>query len=198
MVKKVINETLVFWVAAVAIFVDQYAKYWVRANLALNQSWNPWPWLVPYARFLHTKNTGAAFGMFKDSSMVFAVIAVIVSVVIVYYALRLPAGHWWIRFALGLQLGGAVGNLIDRVLFAGNVTDFISVTIPVIKYDFAIFNVADASISTGVVLLILLMWFEGRAARPKLEAPAEAAVEAEPPSAEPSAEPSAPASDTTA
>jgi signal peptidase II len=173
MVKKVINETLVFWVAAVVIFFDQYTKYLVRANLAFNQVWNPVAWLAPYVRILHTKNTGAAFGMFKDASLVFTVIAILVSVVIIYYAMRLPTGHWWIRVVLGLQLGGALGNLIDRLLFGGQVTDFISTTIPVIRYDFAVFNVADASISVGVALLILTMWLEGRSATkpPTVEPP---------------------------
>jgi signal peptidase II len=165
MVKKVINETLIFWVAAVVIFADQYTKYLVRANLAFNQSWTPIAWLAPYARILHTRNSGAAFGMFKDASLLFAVIAIVVSAVIIYYGVRLPAGHWWIRIVLGMQLGGALGNLIDRLLFAGKVTDFISVTIPIIHYDFAVFNLADASISVGVALLILTMWIEGRSAK---------------------------------
>jgi signal peptidase II len=165
MVKKVINETLIFWVAALVIFFDQYTKYLVRANLAFNQIWNPVAWLAPYVRILHTKNSGAAFGMFKDASLLFTVIAILVSVVIIYYAMRLPGGHWWIRVVLGLQLGGALGNLIDRLLFGGQVTDFISTTIPVIRYDFAVFNVADASISVGVALLILTMWLEGRSAK---------------------------------
>ncbi len=171
MVKKVINETLIFWVAAVVIFADQYTKYLVRANLAFNQSWNPIAWLAPYARILHTRNSGAAFGMFQDASLLFAVIAVIVSLVIIYYGLRLPAGYWWIRIVLGMQLGGALGNLIDRLLFAGKVTDFISVTIPFIHYDFAVFNVADASISVGVALLILTMWIEGRRSAKKPTTP---------------------------
>ncbi len=165
MVKKVINETLIYWVAAVVIFIDQYTKYVVRANLTLNQSWMPLTWLAPYVRILHTRNSGAAFGMFKDASLIFSVIAVVVSAVIIYYSLRLPAGHWWLRIILGMQLGGALGNLIDRLLFAGKVTDFISTTIPFIKYDFAVFNVADASISVGVVLLMLTMWLQGRSAK---------------------------------
>jgi len=190
MVKKVINETLVFWVAAVVIFVDQYTKYLVRANLAFNQSWNPVTWLSPYVRILHTNNTGAAFGMFKEASLLFTVIAIVVSVIIVYYAVRLPEGHWVVRLVLGMQLGGALGNLVDRMLFAGNVTDFISVTIPVIHYDFAVFNVADASISVGVALLILIMWLESRADQ-KRRLPT-------PPDPEPPADPPEPAPDATA
>lgn len=183
MVKKVINETLVFWVAAVVIFFDQYTKYLVRANLAFNQVWNPIDWLAPYVRILHTRNSGAAFGMFQDASLVFMGIAVVVSAVIIYYAVRLPTGHWWLRVVLGMQLGGAMGNLIDRLLFQGKVTDFISTTIPGINYDFAVFNVADASISVGVALLILTMWLEGRSEKkpPLAEPPPAAADEASQP-----------------
>jgi signal peptidase II len=153
-----LNQTLVYLIAALVIFLDQYTKHVVRAHLALDESWNPIPWLEPYARVLHINNTGAAFGLFKSAGNLFTVIAVVVSVVILYYARQLPEGHWWMRLALGLQLGGAVGNLIDRLIF-GTVTDFISIL------TFAVFNVADASISVGVALLAVLMLLESRAAR---------------------------------
>jgi hypothetical protein len=87
------------------------------------------------------------------------------------------------------------------MLFAGNVTDFISVTIPVIKYDFAIFNVADASISVGVALLILLMWLETRAEQKRALAtpPAAEPPAADPPAMDPpAADPPQPAPDMTA
>ncbi len=155
MVKKILNQGLVYLLAGVIVLVDQYTKHLVRNNLAINESYSPWPWLAPYARLLHIQNTGAAFGLFKEAGLFFTIVAVIVSLVIIIYAARLPAGQWWMRVALGMQLGGAVGNLIDR-LFFGPVTDFVSVG------NFAIFNVADASISLGVVLLALLMVFEAR------------------------------------
>ena len=158
--KKTLNHTLVFLLAAVVIFLDQITKHWVRLNLELNASWSPFPWLAPYARILRINNTGAAFGMFKTGGNLFTVIAMVVSLVILYYAFRLPAGQWWMRIALGLQLGGAIGNLIDRLLF-GPVTDFVSVGA------FAIFNVADASISLGVAVLALLMLSEALAERKK-------------------------------
>jgi signal peptidase II len=161
MLKKIVNQMLVYWLGALVIFVDQVAKHLVRTRLALNESWSPFPWLAPYARILHIQNTGAAFGMFKQASLLFTVIAIVVSVVILYYARQIPEGHGWMRLALGLQLGGAIGNLIDRLIF-GTVTDFVSVG------TFAIFNVADASISMGVALLALLMLIESRAARKKL------------------------------
>lgn len=156
MVKRIMNQALVYILAGVIVLVDQYAKHLVRNNLLVNESYSPWPALAPYARLLHIQNTGAAFGLFKEAGLFFTVVAVIVSLVIVVYAQRLPAGNWWMRVALGMQLGGAVGNLIDRLVF-GPVTDFISVG------NFAIFNVADASISLGVALLALLMLFEARA-----------------------------------
>jgi signal peptidase II len=168
--KRIVNQTVVYWIGALVILLDQYTKHLVRTRLALNESWSPWPWLAPYARVLHIQNTGAAFGMFKEAGLIFTLIAVVVSAVIVYYARRVPHGQWWLRLALGLQLGGAIGNLIDRLVF-GTVTDFVSLGA------FAIFNVADASISTGVALLALLMFIESRAEKKNLP-------DARPPSSE--------------
>jgi signal peptidase II len=159
MVKRILNQTLVYLLAGIVVLLDQYTKHLVRNNLPVNESWTPWPWLAPFARILHIENTGAAFGLFKEASLIFTLVAIVVSLVIIVYSQRLPAGHWLMRFALGLQLGGALGNLIDRLNFSGTVTDFISVG------SFAIFNIADASISTGVALLALLMIFEARAER---------------------------------
>jgi signal peptidase II len=156
MLKRILNQGLVYILAGVIVLADQYTKHLVRTNLAVNESWNPWPWLAPYARLLHIQNTGAAFGLFKNAGLFFTAVAVIVSLVIIVYAGRLPPGNWWMRMALGMQLGGALGNLVDRLAF-GPVTDFISLG------SFAIFNVADASISLGVALLALLMLFEARA-----------------------------------
>lgn len=88
-------------------------------------------------------------------SLVFTILAFIVSLAILYYFPRVPRGEWLMRLALALQLGGAIGNLIDR-LTLGTVTDFISVG------TFAVFNVADASISVGTVILILAVWLSER------------------------------------
>ena len=153
--KKLLNHGLVYLLAGLIVLFDQYTKHLVRTQLAINETWNPWPALTPYFRVLHIQNTGAAFGLFKDGNLVFTVIAIVVSLVIIIYAQRLAAGQWLMRIALGMQLGGALGNLVDRLTF-GTVTDFISVG------NFAIFNVADASISVGVAFLALLMFFESR------------------------------------
>jgi len=158
MLKRALNYALVYLLAAVVVLADQYSKHLVRTRLPLNTSWSPWPWLAPYVRILHIQNTGAAFGIFKEAGLFFTAVAVVVTLVIIVYTQRLPPGHWWMRIALGMQLGGALGNLVDRLVF-GTVTDFVSVG------SFAIFNIADASISLGVVLLALMMWFEGRTER---------------------------------
>ena len=81
--------------------------------------------------------------------------AIVVSLAILYYYPRVPAGQVPLRLALALQLGGAVGNLIDR-LAMGTVTDFVSLG------TFPVFNVADASISIGVAVLVAAMWVEER------------------------------------
>ena len=94
--------------------------------------------------------------MFQELGAVFAVLAVIVSGAIIYYYPKVSPDDWAIRIALGLQLGGALGNLIDRLTMNFVVTDFISIG------NFAVFNIADASITIGVILLIFTMWFRER------------------------------------
>lgn len=142
-------------VAGSVITLDQITKTIVRSNLAIQETWVPAVWLEPYARIVNWKNTGAAFGMLQDFSTVFTILAIIVTIVILYYFPRIPSEERVLRLALGLQLGGAVGNLIDR-LNQGYVTDFISV------WEFPVFNVADASIFIGVVILVIEMWVRDR------------------------------------
>ena len=142
---------LLFSICAVIIGLDQWTKALVRSHLALEQMWMPLHWLAPYARIVHWKNTGAAFGMLQQFGGVFAVLAVIVAIIIILYYPQVPASDWYLRLAMGLQLGGALGNLIDRIR-VGWVTDFISIG------NFAVFNIADASISVGVAVLIVGMF----------------------------------------
>jgi signal peptidase II len=149
-------------VAGVIILLDQLTKSWVQANIPLGQMWMPLEWLAPYARLVHISNTGAAFGLFQGASMIFTVLAFLVSIAILYYFPQVPEKDWPLRLAMGLQLGGAVGNLIDRVTI-GHVTDFISVG------TFAVFNIADASITVGVGVLLLGIWLQDRKERQTAE-----------------------------
>jgi signal peptidase II len=151
------EQSLLLLVAAGAIIADQVSKLVVEQQLALNRSWAPFPEYAHLFRITHVSNTGAAFGLFPSGSLLFGFVAAIVSVLILFYNYRLTAGHRLLRAALGLQMGGALGNLIDR-LRIGHVTDFL---------DFGpwpVFNLADLWIVSGVVLLGLLMLHEERAA----------------------------------
>lgn len=146
-------------IAGFIITVDQITKAVVRQNIPFGGSWMPWRWLAPYFRFVHWENTGAAFGFFQDGGFIFGILAVIVAGFIVFYYPQIPQGETLMRIALSMQLGGAIGNLIDRVrvgdgLFGGPVTDFISVG------RFPVFNVADSCITVGVGFLILAIWID--------------------------------------
>ena len=147
-------------IAALIVALDQWTKWLVRVNIPEGGVWLPesLAWLSPYARIVHWHNTGAAFGMFQNASMVFTVLAFIVIAAILYYYPHVENSDWSLRLAMSMQLGGAIGNLIDR-LARGRVTDFISIG------TFPVFNVADASISVGAVVLLLGVWLTERAER---------------------------------
>lgn len=152
------QRSLLLLVAAAVIVVDHISKLYVESWLPLNRSWAPFPELAHLFRITHVTNTGAAFGLFPGGSLFFTVIATVVAIFILYYNYQLPAGQRPLRIALGLQLGGALGNLIDR-LRLGHVTDFL---------DFGpwpVFNLADTSIVAGVVILAILMLQEQRELR---------------------------------
>ncbi len=154
--KKYIQDYLpLLLVAGIVIVLDQWTKSLVRASLPYGETWVPWAWLEPYARIVHWSNTGAAFGLFQNLGGLFTVLPFVVALAILYFYPQVPRGDWPLRLALGMQMGGAIGNLIDR-LARGFVTDFISVG------TFPVFNIADASISVGVAVLVVGMWIKER------------------------------------
>ena len=157
MKKAVQNYWGIFTIATVIIALDQWTKWLVRTHIPAGQSWLPDAllWLSPYARIVHWYNRGAAFGIFQQGSMIFTVLAFIVSAAIIYYYPQVSKTDWPLRLAMSMQLGGAIGNLIDR-LTIGHVTDFISVG------TFPVFNIADSSISIGCVVLLLGVWWQER------------------------------------
>lgn len=154
-------------VVALAIAVDQATKAYVVAHLARGESWMPVEFIAQFFRITHIRNSGAAFGMFPGRGQVFLVIAAVIVLVILYFYHQLPRGEWLVRTALGLQLGGALGNVIDRVRLDYAVIDFLHV-----RY-FPVFNVADICIVLGVALLAFAMlreeWRERRAAAAEVE-----------------------------
>ncbi len=151
------GKSLLFWVVpalALLIFaIDQLTKSWVSAGLAIGQSWMPISALEPFVVIRHVRNSGAAFGMFPAAGNIFLVIAVVVVLGIVrYYYSRAHTAPLWVRVSLGLMLGGALGNMIDRIRF-GFVVDFIDLGW------WPVFNIADSAIVVGVTMLALYMAF---------------------------------------
>ena len=153
MKKKIQGYIVLFVIAGIVIALDQWTKSLVRNNLDMGEMWVPWAWLAPYARVVHWYNTGVAFGMFQDLSTVFKILNSIIAVLILIFYPRLSQGDWFMKIALSMQFGGAVGNLIDRFTI-GHVTDFISVG------NFAVFNIADGAVSVGVAIMILGLWMQ--------------------------------------
>lgn len=161
-----------FAVAGGIILIDQVTKYLVRTYLPFGIEWAPWPWMENYVRLVYWKNTGAAFGLFQDFGIVFSILAVIVSIAILYYFPLIPKKDWLIRVVMGMLLAGALGNVIDRATQNMAVTDFISVG------NFAVFNVADASITVGVLLLIVALWIKDNQEKAEKAAALAAAAQA--------------------
>ncbi len=168
--KKILrNYGFLVLVAGLVIILDQVSKAYIRANFAEGvDMWAPMDWLLPYARIVYVSNTGVAFGLFKGMGGIFTILAIIVALAIVYYFPRVADEDWTLRLAMGLQLGGALGNLIDR-LYQGFVTDFISVG------NFPVFNIADASITVGVGVLLLGVWIQERRQKSAADAQKSAA-----------------------
>lgn len=147
--KKILHtygELLV--IAAVIVILDQLTQAWIHQNLSLGEIYRPELWLSRYARLVYVKNTGAAFGIFMNLGGVFTAISALISLAILFAYPRISRQDWLIRLAMGLYLGGALGNLLDRLTF-GYVTDFISIGA------FPVFNIADMSISIGTAVFIL-------------------------------------------
>ncbi|MFP4321521.1 MAG: signal peptidase II [Anaerolineales bacterium] len=143
-------------VVAVTLILDQITKAAVVANLSLYEDWTPIPALAEFFQITYTRNTGAAFGLFPTASNVFLVVAVIASGVIIYYYRQIRGNAWLLRIGMGMMMGGALGNALDRIT-RGYVVDFLHVFYEPIGFNYPVFNLADSGIVIGVFLLILLL-----------------------------------------
>jgi signal peptidase II len=147
---------LEIWLPILVVALDQLTKAAVRATLPLHESVTVLPGFVD---FTHVRNSGAAFGIlngvdFPFKSILIAVIATSALIGVGVYAASLAHHQLVARIGLALIIGGAAGNLIDRVV-AGSVVDFVDVYWR--TYHFWAFNVADSAISIGVGIMILDM-----------------------------------------
>jgi signal peptidase II len=146
--------------AVVVIVADQISKAWIRANLVYGDP--PTQVIGDLVRLVFSHNSGGIFGLFGDSALILAASSLVVIGLIVVYEWREGSHSWLLTLALGLLLGGAIGNFLDR-LFYGYVTDFIDVGIG--NSRFYTFNVADSAISTALLLLVLIALLHERRTR---------------------------------
>lgn len=151
-------------IALLMLVLDQLSKEWVRRSLP--QAGDGWPAegsLGGVFRLLHVHNTGVSFGLFQGRNGLHLALALTVVAVLLVYARGLPPRERIARWAIGFQIGGALGNVVDR-LRLGHVTDFLDFHYQ--SRHFPTFNVADVSINIGVWLLILRLWQDGRKETP--------------------------------
>ncbi len=147
--RRATRKLLLFVIALSVVAADQLSKYLVRANMELGGESIPGEGIV---RLTYTTNTGGAFGIFTNQTFLLAMTAIIGIAVLVLYLRYLPVRSTLLKVGLGLVLGGAVGNLIDR-LRLGEVTDFIDVGA------WPVFNLADSAITVGTILIVFYLLF---------------------------------------
>lgn len=146
--RRTTKGLLLVILAASVVALDQLTKYLVRANMEWGES-------IPsegFIRLTYATNTGGAFGIFANQTFLLALAAVLGILIFLVYFRYIPLESTLLKVGLGLDLGGAVGNLIDRLRF-GEVTDFIDIG------PWPVFNVADSAIVVGTILIIYYLLF---------------------------------------
>lgn len=164
------RDGLFYGCAAAVIAADQLTKAFASSRLLPGQ---PVPFLGDFVRFTLVHNTGAAFGLFPGSRVPFIIVSVLAIGVVLYLFLRETYRSVMNRVLLGCILGGAIGNLIDRVRL-GWVVDFIDMGFGTARWP--VFNVADSAVTLGVILLAWNLARSGRVAAPHPEDPSRAGV----------------------
>jgi len=140
----------IFLIVLAVVALDQATKYLIMTNLSLYDSRE----IFPFLHIVHIRNTGAAFGMFKNLGSIFFVI---LSVFAIIFIINLLAKKTYNTVGLALILGGALGNLIDRV-FYGKVVDFVDFSIG--TFHWPAFNVADSSLTIGIAVILVAYLFK--------------------------------------
>lgn len=137
--------------AAVVVALDQLSKWFIREQLERGDSWEP----VAFFKIVHITNSGAAFGILQNAGPLLVATSLMGMAAIFVFLFNPGFAHPLMRAGLALMLGGAVGNLIDRVV-EGKVVDFLKAP------NWPAFNLADSAITIGVLLLIWAMLQEPR------------------------------------
>lgn len=143
---------MLFWITAtIILLIDQGTKYIVKSTMSLYESI---PVIPNIFHLTYIENPGAAFGLFANQRVFFVIITLIILVSIIYFYYKLKGNHLLLRIALGMVVGGAIGNLIDR-LKMGVVTDFFDFRI------WPVFNIADTAIVLGMIYIAYQLLFHG-------------------------------------
>ena len=140
-----------YGLAAFVIILDQWTKWLIVKNMEFGERISVWD---PWFGILSHRNRGAAWGMLEGQMWLFSIVTIAVIGAIIYFYHKEAKGKPLFQVGLMLLLGGAIGNFIDR-LFRGEVVDFVDVLIPIMNYDFPIFNIADAALTIAVVVLMI-------------------------------------------
>jgi signal peptidase II len=147
-IRSKIFFTLPWITMLLALITDQVTKWLVIENLAVGQSWPE----TGILRFTHAWNTGTAFSLFQGQGDILTWVSLAAVGILTWIYRSIKDPHWVLRLAFGLQFGGAIGNIVDRVRI-GHVTDFLDVGW------WPIFNIADSSIVVGISLMIVYFLF---------------------------------------
>lgn len=140
-------------IAAIVIVIDQASKFTVRNALAIRETWTPIEALGDYFQIVHWKNTGVAFGLFPGVGWIMPFAGLVFLTLIVLFYKPILNGSFSFAIAIGLQLGGAIGNLIDRLNpEIGYVVDFIWI------WKYPVFNLADCAVVIGAGILLITLW----------------------------------------
>lgn len=144
------SPALLLGVAGASVALDQWSKHWATANLAFRE---PVHLVGDLLTLTYTRNSGIAFGMFAGKNFPFYIFSIVAALAVFWLWSRHPRLHAARQWSLALILGGAIGNLVDRVR-AGEVTDFILLAWR--GHEFPVFNVADVCVTCGVILFALV------------------------------------------
>ena len=142
-----------------AVLIDQLGKGWVIANLELYQSIQPIPFLAPWFQLTRSMNTGAAFGILPMAGNAFILLALVIISLMLWHFRDMPSTARFVPFAIGMVIGGAAGNVIDRLQY-GHVIDFIHYQIPGLISNVS--NPADHAIVLGALFIIGESLWRGR------------------------------------
>ena len=146
------------WLSLAVILLDQVTKLWIDGSFTLHERV---PVIAGFFDLMLAYNEGAAFSFLANQDgwqrWFFALLSSVISIVLLVWLRRLPLSHRWTALAISLVIGGAIGNLIDRVAY-GHVVDFLLFYID--PWYWPAFNIADSAISVGVVTLIITELFD--------------------------------------